>query len=562
MGNGISSKSIQALGLGLALSAMAGAPALAKQKIQKTPDHVNGEFIVKLRDSDSKTAQASVFTGLLKALGSGSVLSVNSFQTDKSMHVVKLAKDSDLDAAMARLKAEPAVQYVEPNYVIRAFDDGAPNDADFSKLWGMSNNGQADSSGQVGKAGSDINVLPLWKKGIVGSRNVLVAVIDTGIDWNHPDLKENIYTNPGEIDGDGIDNDGNGFIDDVHGWNFAGKNNNSKDDHGHGSHCSGTIGGMGNNGVGVAGVNWEVTLLPVKFLDASGSGSLQGAIESINYARMMKANIMSNSWGGGGFSQTLMDAIVATRDAGIIFVAAAGNESNNNDASPTYPATYEVENIISVAATDNKDGIASFSNYGTRSVHVAAPGVRVFSTVKDGGYDTYSGTSMATPHVSGIAALLLSVNPTWTFSEIKARLIATSDPVAALRKKVMAKGRVNTFNALNNVVPPSNEPPADAWVTVDQVIESEHPYKKNSNQVFEVKQPGAKFLRVFFEEVDVESRYDHVLIESNGIADDITGKFSNYTSEYVVGDSLKIRLKSDSSVEGFGFKVTKIQYIP
>lgn len=545
------------------LSLGASLPAYAKKSIKVEPKHVSGEFIVRLRDSSAVNIQTSVFSSLQKVFGNNAVLSVKPFQTDKNLHVVRMARDSDVKGAIDRLSSDPAIEFAEPNYVVHAFDDGTPNDADFGKLWGMKNTGQTDSSGQTGTVGSDINVLPLWQQGHKGSKKVVVSIIDTGIEWSHPDLKGNVYTNAAEIAGNGKDDDNNGFIDDVHGWNFATNNNNSNDDHGHGSHCAGTIGGMGNNGQGVAGVNWEVTMMPVKFLDAQGGGTLQGAVDSINYARMMKVNVMSNSWGGGGFSQALFKAIQDARDAGILFVAAAGNESNNNDNSPTYPASYQVENVVSVAAIDNRDAIASFSNYGIRAVHVAAPGVRIFSTVKDAGYDTYSGTSMACPHVSGIAALLWASNPEWTFGEIKDRMIRTSEPVGGLKRKVMAKGRVSAYNAMHGIVPPSSDPDESAWIDVPMNIESDHPYKDKADLTFKIEQPNAKMIRVHFEKVDVENRYDHVTVEANGaIVEDISGAVTNYTTEYTTGNALTIRLKSDNSVTAWGFKIDKIQYIP
>jgi len=307
-----------------------------------------------------------------------------------------------------------------------------------------------------------------------------------------------------------------------------------------------------------------VTLLPVKFLSATGSGSLQGAVESINYARMMKVNVMSNSWGGGGFSQVLKDAIEATKEAGIVFVAAAGNDRANNDAAPAYPASYEIDNIISVAATDNRDNIASFSNYGATRVHVAAPGVKVYSTTKDGGYAAFSGTSMATPHVSGIVALMLSSHPEWDYSEIKQRLIQTSDPVRALRRRVVAKGRVNAFNAMNGIVPPSSDPDESLWQTVDYALESEHPYGMKQDQTWTINAPGAKFIRVIFERLETEANYDKVFVgDAQGRSvEELSGKVNNHTTDYVEGDAVKIRLKSDESVAGWGFKISKIQVIP
>jgi subtilisin family serine protease len=551
----------------LAAASLLSSEAEARiSKISKAAEHVHGELVVKLEKGPAVSQTAQVFSRLLNQLGSHSVRSIEAFHTDDSTFLVKLAKDQDLDAAISQLKSEKGVQAAEPNALYHAFDDGVPNDPDFIKTWALNNTGQREveeSTMAAGVPGSDIHVLPLWKENFHGSRDILVAVIDTGIDWEHPDLKANIYTNPGEIADDTKDNDENGFVDDVHGWNFHDNTKNSVDDNGHGSHCAGTIGGVGNNGVGVAGVNWEVSLLPIKFLSASGSGSLKDAVEAINYARKMKVRVMSNSWGGGPFSDTMLKAIEEARDAGILFVAAAGNDGASNDSTATYPAGYQVSNVISVAATDNRDKIASFSNYGSRSVHLAAPGVAIYSTHKNGTYKSLSGTSMAAPHVAGLAALLASIHPEWTFSELKDRMINSCDVVPALVSKVGSMGRINAWNALQGIVSPGR-PDESAWISVEEVIESEHPYKDSQDVVFKVSHPGAKWLRVHFEKVGTEKKFDKLVIETpaGDVIDEISGDWTDLNSTFVAGEDLQIRLKSDYSNTGYGFKIDRIQYIP
>jgi subtilisin family serine protease len=528
---------------------------------------VKSEILVKAIgvSIEPRAAKVRIMSTLTNVLGRAAIQSVTSLSTDSELYRIKMAKDQDLKQALVALNADPMIKYAEPNYIYHALDtvNETPNDPELNKLWGLKNTGQADADGLLGISGSDINVLPLWKEGLVGSRDVTVAVIDTGVDWNHPDLVNNIYTNTKEIPGNNIDDDNNGFIDDVHGWNFAGKNSSSLDDHDHGTHCAGTIGAEGNNSLGVVGVNWKVSILPVKFLDAGGGGSLADAVDAINYARKMKVQVMSNSWGGGPFSQAMKDAIEETRKDGILFIAAAGNESTNNDSSPSYPASYDIGNVISVAATNNQDQIASFSNYGSKTVHVAAPGVKIYSTVRDGKYGAKSGTSMATPHVAGIVALMRSIYPQMDVSEIKSRLIKTSTPVQGLKKKVIARGRVNVFNAVNNIVPPSSEPDESLWKTVDYAVESPHPYKDRDDLKFQVNYPGAKYIRVIFDRVETEENYDRVTVEDSKGAtlDSVTGTAVNYTSEYVNDESLTIRLKADISKTGFGFKVSKIQVI-
>ncbi|MDJ0526250.1 MAG: S8 family serine peptidase, partial [Microcystis sp. M53600_WE12] len=259
----------------------------------------------------------------------------------------------------------------------------------------------------------------------------------------------------GEIAGDGIDNDGNGYIDDIRGWDFAYNDNNPSDVDGHGTHVSGTIAGKGNNGVGVTGVAWNAKIMPLKFLNDQGSGSTSNAILAINYATAKGVKLTNNSWGGGGYSQALYDAINAAGQAGALFIAAAGNDAKNTDTSPSYPASYNLANIISVASTTRTDALSSFSNYGLTSVDLGAPGSEIYSLAPGGGYATLSGTSMASPHVAGAAALLWSQNPTWTAQQVKNALMNTGEPIAALAGKTVSGKRLNVFNALAGANLPS-----------------------------------------------------------------------------------------------------------
>ncbi|MFM6772099.1 MAG: S8 family serine peptidase, partial [Microcystis panniformis] len=289
-----------------------------------------------------------------------------------------------------------------------------------------------------------------------GDPNLVIGVIDTGVDYNHPDLVGNIWTNSGEIANDGIDNDGNGYIDDIRGWDFAYNDNNPSDVHGHGTHVAGTIAAKGNNGVGVTGVAWNAKIMPLKFLNDQGSGYTSDAILAINYATDKGVKLTNNSWGGGGFSQGLYNAINAAGQAGALFIAAAGNSGQNADIYPMYPAAYDLANIISVAATNRKDQLVTFdntggwwgSNYGLTSVDLGAPGSQIYSTTPNNTYSTYSGTSMASPHVAGAAALLWSQNPTWTAQQVKNTLMNTGDSLASLAGKTVSGKRLNVFNAL------------------------------------------------------------------------------------------------------------------
>ncbi len=354
-----------------------------------------------------------------------------------------------VEEAITRYRGDHRVQYIEPNYVLHALE--TPDDPMFDQLWGMKNTGQTG-----GTPGADIHATQAWDI-FTGSSSVLVAIIDTGMDYNHPDLAANVFVNPGEIPDNGVDDDGNGFIDDVRGWDFANNDHDPMDDHGHGTHVSGTVGAIGDNGVGVVGVNWSVKLLPVKFLDAGGSGSDAGAISSIDYATLMNVRVMSNSWGGGGYSQAMYDAIQAAGAAGIVFVAAAGNASSNNDVTPAYPASYDLPNIIAVAASDPNDNLAYFSNFGVNSVDLAAPGTDILSTFPGAGYGYLSGTSMATPHVSGAVALIMGRFPAINGSSARDLLLARVDPVPSLAGQVATGGRLNAFLP---IAEPDTLPPA------------------------------------------------------------------------------------------------------
>ena len=288
-----------------------------------------------------------------------------------------------------------------------------------------------------------------------GSPNVTVAVIDTGVDFGHPDLAPQQWINTGENCGstdptivcaqrtDGSDNDGDGYVDDYRGWDFVNGDNNPFDDNNHGTHVAGTIGAVGNNGVGVAGINWAVKIMALKFLSGAGSGSTADAVDAIDYAADHGASVMNNSWGGGGYEQSLRDAIAYAHSKGSLFVAAAGNDGVDTDASPFYPSGYDNPNLVSVAATDNKDNLASFSNWGKATVDLGAPGVDIYSTKPGNSYQYFSGTSMATPHVAGTAALIKARFPTATDLGIKALLLRSVDPKSALNGKTTSNGRLN-----------------------------------------------------------------------------------------------------------------------
>jgi len=360
---------------------------------------------------------------------------------------VQLPAGKAREQALAELRADPAVAYAEPNYLLThqaAATD--PYVAD-GRLWGV----YGDASTPANQYGSQ--AAEAWTRGNTGSRSVYVGVIDEGIQHAHPDLDANVWTNPYDPV-NGRDDDGNGYVDDVRGWDFANGDNSiydggrrgSLDDHG--THVSGTIAGKANNGAGVAGVTWSTTLISGKFLGRSG-GSLAAAVQAVDYFTDLKKrhglNIVatSNSWGGGAYSQALSDAIARSDAENILFIAAAGNSGTDNDVTASYPSGYDVANVISVAAIDKNGGLASFSQYGARSVDLGAPGVDVWSTTASNTYSSYNGTSMATPHVSGAAALYAASHPGATAEQIKAAILAAAVPTPSLTGKTVTGGRLN-----------------------------------------------------------------------------------------------------------------------
>ena len=342
----------------------------------------------------------------------------------------------------------PGSDSFEPDFVLQA--SSIPNDPGFTSQWGLSNT----AIGGYGLVGADIHATQAWDV-TTGSQSVVVAVIDSGIDLTHPDLAANIWTNPGETQGVGIDGDHNGYVNDMHGWNFVENNNNVQDGYGHGTHVSGIIGAVGNNGIGVAGINWQVSIMPLRIYDNYGGSDTGRAIAAINYATMMRrdhgANIVAinASWGGGtGASMMLQDAIRAAGDVGITFVAAAGNSGINCDVSPLYPICFHLPNVISVAATDRYDNLAGFSNYGAATIDLGAPGVGIYSTRPNGTFGSMSGTSQAAPQVSGVVALLAAAKPGITVAQIRAAILGSVDPVPGLAGKTVTGGRLDAAAAL------------------------------------------------------------------------------------------------------------------
>ncbi|MCW5755380.1 MAG: S8 family serine peptidase [Phycisphaeraceae bacterium] len=365
--------------------------------------------------------------------------------------LVLVAPEVDVEHAVQVLAGLPGIEYAEFDWVCRTA--GVPNDPSFGLLWGMHNTGQV-IGGSTGIVDADIDAPEGWDI-FTGDPNFAIAVIDTGVLWSHPDLAQNIWTNPGEIAGNGIDDDGNGYIDDIRGWDFYDNDNNPTDPSSHGTHVAGTIGAVGNNGIGVTGVAWRCKIVPLRFLGPNG-GFTSDAILAVQYCTTKGIKVSNNSWGGGGYSTALFNAINASQSVGHIFVCAAGNDNVNIDSSPRYPASYTSSNLIAVAATTNRDARSGFSNYGVTSVDLGAPGTNIYSTVLSNGYGYKSGTSMASPHVAGVVAMVYAQNPTWTWTQVRNRVFSTVRPTNAMNGRTVTGGVVNLAAAL---MPAVNTPP-------------------------------------------------------------------------------------------------------
>ncbi len=353
--------------------------------------------------------------------------------------------------ALAALRAQPNVAWAEPDCVVHL--DQIPNDPGLADQWGLVNSGD-----QGGTPGADIDAGGAWDIRTDAS-SVRVAVIDSGMQLNHPDLATNLWTNPGESGAaatNGLDDDHNGYVDDVHGWDFVNNDANPSDDNGHGTHVAGTIGARGNNALGVSGVAWTVKLMPLKAFNASGNGYTSTIIGALDYAVANGARVSNNSYSGPAFERAEYDAFAAADAAGHLAIAAAGNDAVDNDEQPHYPAAFRFDRVVSVAATDRNDALASFSDYGVVNVDVAAPGDSILSTWTNSQYAYLGGTSMAAPHVTGVAALLAAEHPTWTGLQIRDRILGTTRSVAALEGKAWTGGVVDAAAALSDA--PSNPP--------------------------------------------------------------------------------------------------------
>ncbi|KFE63224.1 S8 family peptidase [Hyalangium minutum] len=410
------------------------AGSLRTLRAENGAEYVPGELLVRFkRDAGLRALSAHKQAGAKVQ---------HTFRTMPELQLVTV-NESSLEDAIIAYQKDPTVEYVELNYIYRA-SATTPDDSVFGQQWGLNNTGQAG-----GVADIDINAPEAWDL-TTGSASNVIAVIDSGVDYNHPDLAANLWTNPGEIPGNNLDDDNNGYVDDVHGINAITNTGNPLDDGTHGTLVAGTIVAQGNNGRGVAGVSWSSQILACKFLDASGNGTAANALKCLDYVHALKTrtsnpvNIIAtnNSWGNTASSQALLDGIIQQRNDGTLFVAAAGNTTANNDTTTAYPSGYFVSNVIAVAAHDRKGNLASDTNTGRRTVHLTAPGVDVMSTVPNNGYQAASGTSMAAPHVTGVVALLEAQDPSRDWRQLKNLVLAGSVSSASATGKTLTGKRL------------------------------------------------------------------------------------------------------------------------
>ncbi|MFP5322956.1 MAG: S8 family serine peptidase [Acidimicrobiia bacterium] len=446
----------------------AAAPALAAPPVVDDPSVVEGEMIVRYEPGTdaSERADVRVRHGLEKVRDLP-VAGVELVRFDHNEHPGQKGHRTGLDRS---------VRWAEPNQIWTAEQLADPNDPGFGDQWALENTGQTG-----GTAGADIAVKDAWNVGIDTSQ-VVVAVIDTGVDITHPDLADQVWTNAAEATGTpGVDDDGNGYVDDVHGWDWVhddatvydgDTSGDGVDDDRHGTHVAGTIAASTGNGTGVAGVS-DARIMPLKFLGPNG-GSTLDAVLALDYAIDQGARITNNSWGGGGYSQALADKVAEAQKAGVWFVAAAGNGGSDqvgddNDATPSYPASLPHDNVVAVAATDHADALAGFSNYGATSVDLGAPGRSILSTLPGGSYARMSGTSMAAPHVAGALAHLVAAHPQLSIADAKALLLERTDPVPALAGKTVSGGRLDLARALGVGLEPPALSVADAEVVEGDV---------------------------------------------------------------------------------------------
>ncbi|MBK7891679.1 MAG: S8 family serine peptidase [Bdellovibrionales bacterium] len=429
------------------LSLLATLAVVTVPSVMLAQEYVPGEVIIKLKGS-GKTMKAQAFIG--KAV-SEKAMTLKGSYSGLNMHHFKLGDGQDLEVTLRDLRNDPDVEYAEPNYILKAPGQvGQEEVISMSDVRAQSAVAASSTVGTLAQTNAPIQLQNAWSQMSSSVSPVVVAIIDTGVDMNHEVFVDSgaIWTNPNEIASNGIDDDANGYIDDVHGWNFAANNNSPMDDDNHGTHVAGIVLGTTQDIAAFPMQPAAIRIMPLKFLDSSGMGTTSDAVKAIYYAVNNGAKVLNNSWGGGGYSNSLLDAIAFAYSRRVVFVAAAGNSSSNNDVAPTYPANYSVPGVISVASTTDADGLSSFSNYGLSTVHVGSPGSSIWSSLPNNFYGRASGTSMATPFVAGLAALMLRENSSLSAYQVRELLFAGAQKISSLQTKTTTKARINAYNSV------------------------------------------------------------------------------------------------------------------
>jgi len=522
-------------------------PAFSRNPSKRAQEYVEGRILVQMRQGARINREAGPLTDRVMPVQDAEVESLDETPAD-GLFVVNVTEGMSVEEAVRLAESDPRVEYAEPDYILRP--SITPDDAFFGMQWGLRNTGDFD-----GKPGADIAATQVWDV-TQGSQDVVVAVIDTGTDLSHPDIQANAWINPREVAGNGVDDDGNGLVDDINGWNFRDNNNNiGPAGDFHGTHVAGIVGAVGNNSTGVTGVAWRVKLMALKFISGL-EGSTSDAVKAINYATAQRKlgenlRVINASWGGPGNANSLRKAIKKAGKAGILFVNSAGNGGEDSrgddlDVTPDYPSAWstELNTIISVAALDRSDNLPSFSNFGHKTVNVGAPGVQVLSTFPGGGYNFLSGTSMAAPHVSGTAVLIWTREPALTPSQVRQRIISSAQQILSLGSKSTSAARVNAFNAVTGAAPSIPAPGINRIETNKKVLTLDGIGFRNGSTEIDVN--GAVLSKVKFSA-------DHQL--SNGTFTRTTVKLGKVSMDALLPIGISVVITVTDTITGEHFSI-------
>lgn len=537
----------------------------------ETPvDRVPFEYVVGLADEATELD--------LDELAASQGLEVLEYRPEDRIAVLGDDGGRTEEEVLPALDVPGLTSFAEPQFLYHP--SFQPNDWG-EYLWGLRNSG----IGQ-GRPGADIAAFGAWD--VARGAGVVVAVIDTGLDVSHPDLRDNLWRNAAEVAGNGVDDDGNGYVDDLHGFDFVRRRGNPVDVDGHGTHVAGTVAARGHNGEGVVGVAFETKVMGIKFMEGNSGGTSSQAAEAIRYAVRSGAKVINASWGGPGGSTAIRNAISWARSQGVLFVTAAGNEGSDNDRFASYPANYDLDNIISVAASDRSDRLAEFSNFGRTRVDLAAPGVEIASTLAGGDYGYMDGTSMASPHVAGAAAILLSARPSTGYLALRAALLGGAEPLRSGADRIVTGGRLDLEGSLAELgvavgsgavedpdapgggeeggtggTPPDSSAPTGPFTFVPFPVESPHPYSDDFSGRVGIEAPeGASQVVLHFDRLEVETNYDFVrAITADGtVLAAWTGTHGAIDSAVLPARHFDLFLQTDGSITGWGLKLRGFSY--